>query len=46
LWTFRNMIRFYGEELLAPRPTPSWRTTTCRLSQTAYSRYLQLPSML
>jgi hypothetical protein len=22
LWLFRNMIRFYGEELLAPRPTP------------------------
>ena len=21
-WTFRNMIRFYVEELLAPRPTP------------------------
>jgi len=23
--------------LLAPRPTPSWRTTSCRLSATAYS---------
>ena len=22
LWTIRNMIRFYSEELLAPRPTP------------------------
>ena len=22
LWLFRNMTRFYGEELLAPRPTP------------------------
>ena len=22
VWTFRNMIRLYGEELLAPRPTP------------------------
>jgi hypothetical protein len=22
LWLFLNMIRFYGEELLAPRPTP------------------------
>ena len=21
LWLFRNMVRFYGEELLAPRPT-------------------------
>ena len=22
-WLFRNMIRFYGEELLAPSPTPN-----------------------
>ena len=22
LWIFRNLIRFYGEQLLAPRPTP------------------------
>ena len=22
VWTFRNLIRFYGEKLLAPRPTP------------------------
>jgi len=22
LWLFHNMILFYGEELLAPRPTP------------------------
>jgi hypothetical protein len=35
---FRNMILFYGEELLAPRPTP------CRLSSTAYSMYSHLPS--
>jgi len=27
VWTFRNRIRFYGEELLAPRPTPSCRST-------------------
>jgi hypothetical protein len=31
----RNTICFYGEELLAPRPTPSWRTVPCRLSATA-----------
>jgi hypothetical protein len=43
--TFRNRLIFYGEELLAPRPTPSWRTTPCRLSATAYSIYLQLPSI-
>jgi hypothetical protein len=29
--------------LLAPRPTPSWRTTPCRLSTTVYSIYSQLP---
>ena len=36
---------FHGEELLALRPTPSWRTTPCRLSTTAYSIYSQLPSI-
>jgi len=40
------MIRFYGEELLAPRPTPNWRTTPCRLSATAYSIYSQQHSIL
>jgi hypothetical protein len=38
---FRNRLIFYGEELLAPRPTR--RTTACRLSATAYSIYSQLP---
>jgi hypothetical protein len=28
---------FYGEELLAPPQSPSWRTTRCRLSATAFS---------
>jgi len=37
LWSFRNMVRFYSEELLAFRPNPSYRTTPCRLSATAYS---------
>jgi hypothetical protein len=36
LVTFRNKLIFYGEELLGPRPTPSWRTTPCRLSTIAY----------
>jgi len=36
---------FYREGLLAPRPTPSWRTTPRRLSATAYSIYSQLPSL-
>jgi hypothetical protein len=39
-------IIFFGEELLAPRPNPpSWRTTPCRLSATAYSKYSQLSSI-
>jgi hypothetical protein len=40
-----NMVIFYGEELLAPRPNPSWRTTLCRLPETAYLTYSQLPSI-
>jgi hypothetical protein len=43
--TFHNWKDFYGEVLLVPRPTPSWRTTSCRLSVTAYSTYSQLPSV-
>jgi hypothetical protein len=39
---FRNMLGFYGEEMLAPRFPPSRRTTPCRLSVTDYS---QLPSI-
>jgi hypothetical protein len=42
---FVRMKNFYDEGLLAPRPTPSWRTTPCRLSATAYSVYSQLPSV-
>ena len=40
---FRNE-GFYCEELLAPRPTPGWRTAPCRLFVTAHSVYSQLPS--
>jgi hypothetical protein len=43
--TFRNNKNFYGERWLARSPTPSWRTTPCRLSATAYSIYSQLPSV-
>jgi hypothetical protein len=39
---FRNIVFFYGEELLAPRPTPKLEDHPCRLSATAY---LQLPSI-
>jgi len=28
VWVLRNNIRFYGEELLASRPNPDWRTTS------------------
>jgi hypothetical protein len=45
VFRFRNKASLYGEELLAPRPTPSWRTTPCRLSSNAYSLYSQLPSI-
>jgi hypothetical protein len=40
---FRNEFIFYGWVLLAQ--SPSWSTTQCRLSATAYSVYLQLPSV-
>jgi len=39
-------IRFYGEELVAPLSTPSWRTTPCCLSANGYSIFSQLPSIL
>ena len=35
---FCDHASFYGEELLAPCPTP--KTTPCQLSATAYSMYL------
>jgi hypothetical protein len=41
--TYLNEL--YGEQSLASSPTPSWRTTPCRLSATAYSIYPQLPSI-
>ena len=44
MWVFLNMM-FYREGLLEPRQPPSWRTTPCRLSTTAYSIYSQLPSV-
>ena len=37
---------FYGEELLAPCPTPKLEEHLCRLSVTAFSIRSQLPSML
>jgi hypothetical protein len=45
---FRDSASFHGEEFLAPHSTqpPSLRTTSCRLSMTAYSIYSHLPSIL
>jgi hypothetical protein len=43
--TYRNMLFFYSGVLLAPAQHPSWITTPCRLSATAYSIYPQLPSI-
>jgi hypothetical protein len=42
---FRKKDNFYGEELLAPRPTPKLEDHPCRLLATAYSMYSQLPSI-
>jgi hypothetical protein len=33
---FRNVVNFYGEKFLAPRPTPKLGSTPCLLSATAY----------
>ena len=46
MWTFPNMIHFYGEELLVPRPTPKLEDHPISASATAYSIYSQLPSVL
>jgi len=46
MYLFRKKASFYGEELLASCPTPSWRTTSCWLFTTAYSIYVQLPPIL
>jgi hypothetical protein len=43
--TFCNKIIFCGQELLAPSHPPCRRTTTCRLSSTAYSIYSHLLSI-
>jgi hypothetical protein len=44
--TFRNMLIFYGEELLAPRPTRNWRTTPRRLSATAIRYTVTYPASM
>jgi hypothetical protein len=42
---FCNMVIFYGEELLAPRPTPKLEDHPLSASATAYTMYSQLPSI-
>jgi hypothetical protein len=44
-FVFRNKLIFYGGGLIAPRPPPNWRTTSCRLSVAVYSIYSQLTSI-
>jgi hypothetical protein len=41
--SLRNKLIFYGEESLAPRPTPKLEDHPCRRSTTAYSINSQLP---
>ena len=43
---FVTRLSFWDEELLAPRSTPMLRDNPCRQSETAYSKYSQLPSIL
>ena len=45
LSTVRNRIRFYGEELLAPRPTSKQEDHLLSAAATAHSIYSQLPSI-
>jgi len=42
---FRTVVRFCGEELLAPCRTSNLGATPCRISATAYSIYSQLSSI-
>ena len=41
---FRNIVCFYGEELLAHRQIPNLSTNPCQLPATAFSVHSQLPS--
>jgi hypothetical protein len=42
---FRTMVIFYGEELLAARPTPKLEGHPLSAVVTAFSMYSQLPSI-
>lgn len=41
---FHNVLRFYGEELLAPHPNSKLKDHHCLLFATSFSVYLQCPS--
>lgn len=43
---FCDRLIFYGKQLLVTHTTRSWRTALRGLSMTAYSVYLQLPSIV
>jgi hypothetical protein len=44
-WSFVTSLFFMVRTCLPHAQHPSWRTTHCRLSVTAYSIYLQIPSI-
>jgi len=46
LWMVRNMIHYYGDELLAHRPAPKLDDYLFRLFATVYSMYSHLLSIL
>ena len=45
LWLVRNIVLFLWWEVVSTSPNPSWMTTPCRLSASAYCIYSQLPSI-
>jgi hypothetical protein len=45
MFMFRNRFVFYGECLLAPRPTPKLEDHPLSASVAVYSMYSQLPSI-
>jgi hypothetical protein len=45
LFYFVRRIRFHGDELLAPRPTPKLENHPLSAVRDAYSVYTQLPSI-
>jgi hypothetical protein len=46
VWTFRNQMRFYGEELLAPPPIPNLKDHPSSALRNFLFKYSQLPTIL